>query len=178
MNHNHSQQSGACILIQAMRKILEENNLREATLVGKLVHDGRGAPKMQFPGGVYGFSVILTPTEKMALFHEAQARGLSNIENIEEFKPICGNQYPLYWGKDKYIGQRLHSHLAGCNKYQSTGLIRLRTYESLIGREIYCGVVIVEDKDKIERLLTHLYHYDPRLGGICSEFCGFSRITC
>ena len=26
--------------------------------------------------------------------------------------------------------------------------------------------------------LTHLYHYDPRLGGICPEFCSFSHITC
>ena len=26
--------------------------------------------------------------------------------------------------------------------------------------------------------LTHLYHYDPRLGGICPEFCSFSHVTC
>ena len=145
---NQRRHDGECILIRRMREILTENGHQEVCLAGEVTR-GNGRLSLSFPVGVYGFSAELIEPEE--LFVEARAKGLSRLGDINEFMPICGTQqYPLYWGIDKYIGSRLYAHLAGRDKYKTTGLIRLKIYESLCGKKIYCAVVIVKDTDTAE----------------------------
>lgn len=152
---NQRQPDGEYVLIRKMREILAEIEHQEVCLAGKVTRGCGGDLSLSsFPVGVYGFSVELDKPEE--LFEEAREKELSNLENPDEFIPIHGTkQYPLYWGKDSYIGQRIHPHLTGSDKYKGTGLIRLNMYKSLRGKEIYCAIVIVDENtaDKVERLL-------------------------
>ena len=154
------QHDGECILIRKMRGILTENN-SEVCLAGKVTRDNGGELSLSFPTGVYGFSVELAEGDKKELFEEAEAKGLSRLDDVSKFKPICGtSQYPLYWGLDGSIGKRLHDHLVGCDKQKKTGSVRLNMYDSLRGKEIYCAVVIVKDKDtarQVENLLKEKF---------------------
>lgn len=154
---------GKCILIRKMREILIEVGYQEVCLAGKVARGNGEDLSLLFPVGVYGFSVELVEEERDELFKEAEEKGLSKLENIDRFLPICGTrprQYPLYWGQDRYIAHRLSAHLARCDSYKGTGSIRLNMYKSLRGKQIYCAVIIVKDKNtatEIEGLLQNKY---------------------
>ena len=136
---NQHQDDGECILIRKMREILTENGHHEVCLAGEVTR-GNGRLLPSFPFGVYGFSAELIKPEE--LLEEAKGKGLSKLENVDKFMPICGTQqYPLYWGKDQYIGSRLHAHLVS---HSGKAAIQLHTYESLRGKKIYCAVVYCE----------------------------------
>ena len=141
---------GENTLICKMRGVLREENIHEVDLIGKVRVQHNVSLEWQFPSGVYGFSVILDNGEKRALFDEATGKGLCRLNNIDEFKPICGNQYALYWGQDKNVGSRLRQHPTNQKK---VGIIRLKTYDSLRNKDIFCGIIVVDDPDNIERLL-------------------------
>ena len=150
---NQHQHDGECILIRKMREILTASDHREVCLAREVIRDNAGHLSLSFPFGVYGFSAELIRPEE--LFDEARERGLSRLRDVDEFRPICGTQYPLYWGLDMYIGKRLSAHLAA---YEGTGSIRLNTYESLRGKKIYCAIVIVKNRNtarEVESLLKN-----------------------
>jgi len=113
-------------------------------------------PKL-FPGGVYGFFVELSKEDARAFFNEASKRNAANLSSFEEFKPIKGNFYPIYWGKDKSIGKRPYEHLGNP---KGTGSIRLSTYKSLEKKQIHTFVIIVDDNEKLE---SHLQKNFPHL---------------
>ncbi|WP_148300330.1 hypothetical protein [Holophaga foetida] len=127
------------VLIQKMRAVLINERIKEASASGIII---LGADKpVLFPGAVYGFAAILKPDDKLNLFHEATNRGLTRLNSPEEFNPIVGNLYPLYWGKDKYLGARAYQHIYNPQK---TGSIRLSTYRELKNKEIICASITVE----------------------------------
>ena len=75
-------------------------------------------------GSVYGFAIkIENETDKHELFEAANKNG-DIKEGIDEksWNPIDDSYYPLYWGKDKYMGARINAHM---NNYKSTGTIQL-----------------------------------------------------
>ena len=110
-------------------------------------------PKL-FPGGVYGFFVVLTQDEAKSFFDEASERRATFIDSAEKFKPIKDNIYPIYWGKDKSIGKRPYEHL---KNPKGTGSIRLSTYSSLAGKKIQSIAVVVDDNEKLELHLQEKY---------------------
>lgn len=114
------------------------------------------------PGAVYGFFVKLTSTEAKKLFNEAASKGAAKLSREEDFKPMFDDVYPLYWGKDKSLGARLHNHLNNPDgraegKKSGTGIIRLCAYSSLHGKNIGCYCVVVDDFKKFEKHLHTVY---------------------
>lgn len=117
-----------------MRETIKKNGILEVTANGDFTLGANDV--VLFPGSVYGFAACLTEDEKQALFNEASQKGLSRISNASDFKPIEGNLYPIYWGKDKQIGARPYQHLKDPT---GTGAIRLSTYKALKEKNICCG---------------------------------------
>lgn len=139
-------------LIAAMRKILAAESLTEVAASGEIVLPV--SPQTLFPGAVYGFAAKLSKRDLRALFHEAAHRGLARPSTLESIKPIEGELYPLYWGKDKQIGARPYQHL---NNPVGTGAIRLSTYQSLLGKPIACATLVVSDYVAAERAIQKAF---------------------
>lgn len=59
-------------------------------------------------GSVYGIAInISNPSDKKQIFNCLKNNN-RKIEKIEDWKEIGDNFYPLYWGKDSYMGKRLN----------------------------------------------------------------------
>ena len=127
-------------LLSAMRAVLHREGIPEVPASGEFYLSSLST--VMFPGAVYGFAARLSESERLALFEEAQKRGLSRLESVSSFKPIEDDLYPIYWGKDKQLGARPHQHL---QNPVGTGAIRLSTYKSLSGKAIACTVLVVSD---------------------------------
>lgn len=110
-----------------------------------------------FPGAVYSFFAILTEEEASSLYDEAKEKNTLNINDCKNFKPLFDNVYPLYWGKDKYIGKRLYEHLTNP---KGNGVIRLSKYNTLKDKQLYCYFVVVNDFSKLE---SHLQQKFPHI---------------
>ena len=136
----------------AMRRALKGSGVREVTAGGELTLPAY-RPTL-FPGAVYGFAVHLSQTDLKALFEDARARKLSRVSRLKSIHPIEGTLYPLYWGKDKYLGARPYQHL---NDPAKTGAIRLSTYKALRGKSIACVSLVVSDYAAAERILRSAY---------------------
>ena len=139
-------------LVNAMRKTLGINGIQETPASGEFILSA--LKTILFPGAVYGFAVSLSENEWRALFAEVQARGMSNLAKLESFKPIEGSLYPIYWGKDKYLGARPHQHLRNPD---GTGSIRLSTYSTLYGKPLVCASLVVTDNVSAEVALKSAF---------------------
>lgn len=139
-------------LLKAMRQVLQEAGIAEVPAAGEFSLPGTSP--ILFPGAVYGFSAELTDDEKQHLFDEAKGRRLNRIPELDAFRPIEGDLYPLYWGKDKQLGARPHQHLQDPPK---TGAIRLSTYKSLAGKTIACVSLTVADFEEAERAIQNKF---------------------
>ncbi|MGR3178828.1 MAG: hypothetical protein ACUZ8E_12305 [Candidatus Anammoxibacter sp.] len=139
-------------LLSVMQAAFKNNKIEVVHASGDftLVKDQK---MVLFPGSVYGFAVSLNKNEKQELFNEASKKGLAQLNTASDLKPIKGNLYPLYWGKDKQIGARPYQHL---RNPKGTGAIRLSTYNALIGKEISCAVVVVSNCEA-EKVLQKTY---------------------
>ena len=144
--------SSHVLLVNLMRRTLSEQNIQEVTASGEFVLST--VKPILFPGAVYGFAIRLSETEKKAFFIEAVARGLSRFTDAAKFVPILEDLYPIYWGKDKQLGARLHQHLGNPVK---TGVIRLSTYKALEGKTLACASLVVSDNSTAELALQRAY---------------------
>lgn len=134
--------------LKSMRNAIESKGIKEVDAFGCLRFcDNKYS---LFPSSVYGFGVQLDLNGKKRLFNEAVKRKLSALSDISKFKPIFQDIYPIYWGKDKCLGTRPYQHLGNP---VGTGSIRLSTYKSLKGKNIFCAVIIVDDDGDAERVL-------------------------
>lgn len=139
-------------LATAMRQILNARGVQEVTASGEFSIPS--AKIVLFPGAVYGFGVCLDNKEKLVLFEEAQDRRMTRLAKLEDFKPIEGALYPIYWGKDKQLGARPHQHL---NDPSGTGSTRLSTFSSLNGKALVCAVLVVPDYAEAEGILQQAF---------------------
>lgn len=120
--------SGHTLLLHVMRQALDESGIDEVAAAGEFSLPA--VKPVLFPGAVYGFAARLSPKELRRLFDEAHARALSRHPDPTKCRPIEGNLYPIYWGKDKQLGARPHQHLKDPMK---TRAIRLSTDAALAG---------------------------------------------
>ncbi len=106
-------------------------------------------------GGVYGIAVDLTGVseeDKMAIYNSGKKT--RNKVNYEDWKPIEGNIYPLYWGKDINLGSRLYEH----TKNSSTvGSLQLNKRDKLVGKKVIYGAVLCNNRGKHEKFLHQKY---------------------
>ena len=140
-------------LVEAMRRVLMKQGIEEVPASGEFTLPATNKPTL-FPGAVYGFAVRLSEEERVALFSEANGRGLSQLAEISSFKPIEDDLYPIYWGKDKQLGSRLHQHL---NNPTGTGAIRLSTYRALSGKVLACATLVVPDFEVAESIIQNAF---------------------
>ena len=135
-----------------MRNALLANSIAEVPASGEFVLPA--VKPILFPGAVYGFAVCLSEKERSTLFNEAAGRHSTRLKEIADFRPIEGDLYPIYWGKDKQIGARPHQHLQNPVK---TGAIRLSTYQALVGKAIACATLVVQDYSSAEQLIQNAF---------------------
>jgi len=107
---------------------------------------------LSLPGSTYGFCVRLNDQERDAVFNEAISKGTTRLNNVQEWLPLTENIYPLYWGKDKMLGARIHQHLKNT---KTTGLARLCAYTTLHGKEIACVSLTVTQYSELEVALQN-----------------------
>lgn len=139
-------------LAEAMKRALEGSGILEVAACGEFAL--AVIKPTLFPGAVYGFGVCLNQEERRAFFEEARARGSARLAELEQFKPIDGLLYPIYWGKDKQLGARPYQHLQNPEK---TGAIRLSTYATLQGKLLACAVIVVSDNVEAERTIQKAF---------------------
>ena len=139
-------------LLGAMRQVLREAGIAEVSAAGEFTLPG--VKPVLFPGAVYGFAASLNDVQRCQFFNEAKDRRLNRIRELNDFRPIEGDLYPIYWGKDKQLGARPHQHLQDPTK---TGAIRLSTYSSLAGKIIACVSLTVADFESAERAIQSKY---------------------
>ena len=133
-----------------MEAIATKENIAKTVAEGVFLNTPNNKKALNLPGAVYGFTVRLNTSEKNAVFAEAQQKQTTRLPSIQSWLPLEEDIYPLYWGKDKMLGARIHQHLKN-NK--STGLIRLCAYESLYNKNIACVALTVTDYSNLEAAL-------------------------
>lgn len=128
-------------------------------------------------GAVYGVAVYLKPEEKSPFFNSIK-KNLRNETKEQEWVSIGDNYYPLYWGKDKNMGVRLHAHT---KTMRSTGTLQLNsnTMSFLKGKEIIYGAIPCANHAENENKLHKRYpdilktkkgkKNDLKMGDICGE---------
>ena len=92
----------------------------------------------------------LSEKDRDAVFTEAQQKRTSRLKKVHEWHPLQVNIYPLYWGKDKMLGARIHQHLKNT---KATGLARFCAYKSLYDKEIACVAMTVTQYSDLEAAL-------------------------
>jgi len=105
---------------------------------------------LSLPGSTYGFCVRLNDCDRGLVFNEAVSKGTSRFHAVQEWHPFADDIYPLYWGKDRMLGARIHQHLKNTKK---TGLARLCAYRTLHGKEIACISLTVDRYSDFETIL-------------------------
>lgn len=149
-------------IIDLVLKQLSPAGCSKSHAFGIFENEAINKRKSIMPGAVYGFFVRLTSEEAKTLFAEAVSKGAAKLSKEEDFKPMFDDVYPLYWGKDKSLGARIHNHLNNPDgkkegKKSGTGIIRLCAYTSLHGKKIGCYCVVVNDFKKFEKHLHTVY---------------------
>ena len=101
-------------------------------------------------GGVYGFAIELTKKQKKKFFEDIVKAGFKRrILNLDDWKPIAENYYPLYWGKDVNLGFRLYEHTKANKTCASIALCR----PEFAGYKIIYGAVLCKNRDVYESIL-------------------------
>lgn len=139
-------------LSKAMKSALGTKGIHEIAASGEFAFPA--LKPILFPGAVYGFAVSLSENDRRAFFEEATIRGGSRLATLEDFRPVEGSLYPLYWGKDKQLGARPYQHIGNP---KGTGSIRLSTYSTLIGKRIVCASIVVPDNVHAEQILQSVF---------------------
>ncbi len=135
-----------------MVKVASNQKIQQAIAEGGFTNSPSNKNVLNLPGAVYGFYVRLSDKEHNEVFDEAIKKKSTRLSNIQEWRPLSEDIYPLYWGKDKMLGARIHQHLKNT---QTTGLARLCAYETLLGREIACVALTVTQYTLLEKALQN-----------------------
>lgn len=137
-----------------MEAIALREGIVQTVAEGVFVNRSNNAKALNLPGAVYGFAVRLSASERDAVFAEAQLKQTTRLVAIQDWLPLEDNVYPLYWGKDKMLGARIHQHLRNT---KTTGLARLCAYASLHDKEIACVALTVTKYSELEAAIqkTH-----------------------
>ena len=133
-----------------MEEVAARNQIQMAVAEGVFTNTSTNKNILSLPGATYGFCVRLSDQESDSVFNEARSKQTARLTNVEEWHPIKKDIYPLYWGKDKMLGARVHQHLKNTKK---TGLARLCAYTTLHGKEIACVALTVSQYSEFEAAL-------------------------
>lgn len=101
-------------------------------------------------GAVYGFAVKLEDKEVAGFLKQCDNKNI----NKNKWIALGNSYYPLYWGKDKNIGTRLHAHTKSHKKNAS---IQINNREFLMDKEIIYGAILCMDCVKIEKRLKEKF---------------------
>ncbi|WP_422910501.1 hypothetical protein ACOCLD_00875 [Pseudomonas sp. MAC6] len=133
-----------------METTAKNKQIQQVVAEGIFTNTSTNTETLNFPGAVYGFCVRLNELERNAVFAEAQQKRTTRLNSVQEWKPLEVDIYPLYWGKDKMLGARIHQHRKNT---KATGLARLCAYETLHGKEIACVALTVTKYSELESAL-------------------------
>lgn len=133
-----------------MEQIASDMNIKITVAEGTFTNNEENKKSLKLPGATYGFCVRLNEQERNSVFNEATSKRTTRLKKIQEWYPLSEDIYPLYWGKDKMLGSRIHQHLMNTKK---TGLARLCAYTSLHGKEISCVALTVSQYAEFEAAL-------------------------
>lgn len=133
-----------------MEGIASKNKIKMDAAVGVFTNSETNVNSLVLPGATYGFCVRLSPDQRHNVFKESQNFRTNRFVEISCWSSIQDDIYPLYWGKDKMLGARIHQHLKNT---QTTGLARLCAYTSLHGKEIACVALTVSKYAELELAL-------------------------
>lgn len=133
-----------------MKAVADREGIQQTIAAGVFKNSPNNAKILDLPGAVYGFCVRLEANEHTRVFSEAEEKGTTRLGDIHEWRPLRDNIYPLYWGKDKMLGARIHQHLKNT---KTTGLARLCAYTSLHSKEIACVALTVTRYSDLEAAL-------------------------
>lgn len=139
------------VLKNKMDEVASVENIQQRVAEGTFINQSSNSNVLVFPGATYGFCVRLNTIEHKAVFLEAQQKGTARLNKIQDWKPIQDDIYPLYWGKEKYAGERVNRHLK--NNSQGTGILRLCAYASLHNKEIACVSLTVANNTDFEKAM-------------------------
>jgi len=137
-----------------METVANREGVEQTIADGTFTNRSNNSKVLELPGAVYGFCVRLNDNERNSVFEEARSKQTTRLKNIQEWLPLQDNIYPLYWGKDKMLGARIHQHLKNT---KTTGLARLCAYTSLHNKEIACVVLIVTRYSELETALQETH---------------------
>jgi len=143
------------ILNSAMLSVAEKNGIMPCTAQSTFINQRDNGGVLVLPGAVYGFCVRLTNDERISVFQESQEKNTNRIAQEHDWIPIKEDIYPLYWGKDKSLGERIYRHLK--NNSKSTGLVRFCAYSTLIGKKIACLTLTVTKFEILESELRKIH---------------------
>ena len=106
-------------------------------------------------GGVYGVAIYLSSKKSVELFFNKAKESRNNlrIKNVDEWKPIATNVYPLYWGKDSNLGFRLFEHTRNVKTSRSIQLCD----PLFLGQKVIFGAIFCNDNLETERKLHSVY---------------------
>lgn len=138
-------------ILNVVKGKLDGKRFYEVGATGSFVNEADNSKKTITPGSVYGFFTSLNQPDIKALFDEAKNKGTCRLNDINDFRPIIDDIYPLYWGKDKSLGARINAHIK--NPEGKTGLARLCAYKSLHGKSISCLALVINDYSGFEKHL-------------------------
>ena len=110
-----------------MKRLIKDDYLD--CLAGTITFSDDGC-KLEERGGVYGIAVELADDEKKDFFEK---HNRNSSLSFNEWKPIDGNIYPLYWGKDSNLGFRLYDHM---KSRKSTATLQLNSRKYLNSRKV------------------------------------------
>lgn len=106
-------------------------------------------------GSVYGVVIDIPDSNDLEFVFKEYNE--NTTLNLEDWLPIKGTLYPLYWGMDINLGKRLLAHAT--TKNSTTGAIRLNNerYKNLDRFDVYYGTILVSDYSDCEQLLHQKY---------------------
>lgn len=140
------------VLRTFMERIASQIKVKQVVAEGTFLNTATNVKALNLPGSTYGFCVRLNKQERASLFDEAINKRTSRLSNIQDWLPLSEDVYPLYWGKDKMLGARIHQHLKNT---KTTGLARLCAYTTLHSKEIACVALTVTQYSALETALQH-----------------------
>lgn len=140
------------VLRKFMEEVASRNQIQIVVAEGVFTNNLTNKKALNLPGSAYGFCVRLNEQERDSVFAEAKGKETTRLTNVQEWLPLSENFYPLYWGKDKMLGARIHQHLKNT---KTTGLARLCAYTTLHGKEIACAALTVTKYSELEAVIQN-----------------------
>jgi hypothetical protein len=135
------------VLKTFMEDLASRNQIQMVVAEGIFTNSAANRKALNLPGAAYGFCVRLDENERNSVFYEANKKKTTGLKIVQEWLPLSEGIYPLYWGKDKMLGARIHQHLKNT---KTTGLARLCAYTTLHGKDIACVALTVTQYSELE----------------------------